>query len=207
MPREGGGSPNSIISFAPPGPDIWVGGRLAAAWAGLSITDADTGAELRRGVAAYTLFKREEGWQIGGLADKQWKAAAAEEPEFTQDAPEDMVAPTLELCRLLNEERWGKVGALMLPGGGATYMRFPHTLVMVGWEDFFGKMRVMLEKGKPGYVEQALIDWEGRSCGDVGLVWTPFTVSLDGEVRIRGFNVFTMLKKEGRWLISGAQDG
>ncbi len=198
-------SPCDIAAVSPE-PQAWIGGRFAAVWTKILVKDKAAQTEIRRGVAELTLFKREEGWRIGALAEKQWEASAPE-PTHTDNVPAEMVAPTLELCRLLNEERWDEVESLMVPGGGATYMRFPHTLIMVGWKDFFSKMRAMLEKAKPGYVEQALMDWDGRSCGDVGVVWTPFTVSLDGEVRIRGFNVFTMLKTEGRWLISGAQDG
>jgi hypothetical protein len=186
-----------------PEPDIWVGGRFAAAW--VRYAHQVDGVEKLRGVSAYTLFKRDEGWKIGAIADKQWAAGDAV-PEV-KEVPADMMEPNLELCRLLNEEKWDVVGDLMLPGGGATYMRYPHTLLMLEWPDFFAKMRVMLEKAKPGYVEQELLDWEGRVCGDVGLVWTPFTVALDGEVRIRGYNIFSMLKKDGKWFISGAQDG
>jgi hypothetical protein len=198
------GATSAEESLVEPGPDVWVGGRFAAVWAGYSLKV--DGEEKLRGVSAFTLFKREDGWKIGAIADKQWEAGE-EAPPFAEEVTAEMMEPSLELCRLLNEERWDEVMGLMLPGSGATYMRFPHTLLMVQWPEFFSRMRAMLEKAKPGYVEQKLMDWEGRICGDVGLVWTPFTVALDGEVRIRGYNIFTMLKRDGKWLISGAQDG
>ena len=198
--RHAAAKGNSTISLAPPTPTIWIGGRLAAAWAHLSITSTSTPLH-HDGVAAYTLFKRAEGWLIGGLAERHWPASAepaVEEVVIETGQPDAMVAPTVELCRLLNAEAWDKVGSLMLLGGGATYARFPHTLIMVGWEDWFGKMRVMLERAKPAYVEQALVEWEARRYGDVGLVWTPFTVAVDGEVRITGWNVFSMLRTGGK---------
>ncbi|KAK3936661.1 hypothetical protein QBC46DRAFT_394446 [Diplogelasinospora grovesii] len=203
------GATSAVYSLTDPEPVVWTGGRFSAVWTGYSlIVD---GVEKSRGVYAFTLFERDDGWRIGGIASKQWPAANTEyppPPPFSDDVTPEMVGPTLELCKLLNEEKWEEVESLMLPGSGATYMRYPGTLLMMEWPEFFSRMRAMLEKAKPGYVHQELMDWEGRICGDVGLIWTPFTVALDGEVRIRGYNVFSMLRRaDGKWLISGAQDG
>ncbi|KAL6863377.1 hypothetical protein ACO1O0_003629 [Amphichorda felina] len=191
------------LSIVDPGPDVWVGGRFAAVWAGYS--SKIDGVEKKRGVNAFTLFKREEGWKIGGLADTQW-TVGEKAPELINEATTEMMAPILELVDLLNEEKWDEVMRVMLPGGGATYMRFPHTLLSPLWPEFFSKMRVMLEKSS-GYVEQKLMDWEGRIIGDLGFVWTPFTVTVDGNLKVVGYNIFTMLRKDGKWLISGCQDG
>jgi hypothetical protein len=32
-------------------------------------------------------------------------------------------------------------------------------------------------------------------------------VTVDGDLKVVGFNIFTMLKRDGKWLISGCQDG
>lgn len=193
----------SDLSIVDPGPDVWVADRFAAVWAGYS-SKVD-GGEKKRGVNAFTLIKREEGWKIGGIADTQW-AAGEKPPDQVNEATTEMMAPILELVDLLNDEKWDEVMRVMLPGGGATYMRFPHTLLSPLWPEFYSKMRVMLEKSS-GYVEQKLMDWEGRIIGDLGFVWTPFTVTMDGNLKVVGYNIFTMLKKDGKWLISGCQDG
>ncbi|PMD36171.1 hypothetical protein L207DRAFT_515894 [Hyaloscypha variabilis F] len=197
------GAKSVEVSLFEPGPDVWVGGRFAAFWAGYSFKV--DGEEKKRGVNAFTLFKREDGWKIGGLADTQWEASEAP-PQFVNEVTSEMMAPNLDLCVLLNDEKWDQVIELMLPGGGATYQRFPHTLLTPYWPEFFSKMREMLEKSS-GYVEQKLMDWDGRSAGELGLVWTPFTVTVDGDLKVVGYNIFTMLKRDGKWLISGCQDG
>jgi hypothetical protein len=191
------------VSIVEPGPDVWIANRFAAVWA--SYSSKVDGEEKQHGVNAFTLFKREDGWKIGAIADTQWKAGEAPPPLMNEATPE-MMAPILELVDLLNDEKWDEVMRPMLPGGGATYSRFPHTLLTPLWPEFYSKMRAMLEKSS-GYVEQKLMNWEGRIVGELGFVWTPFTVTVDGELKVVGFNIFTMLKRDGKWLISGCQDG
>ena len=82
----------------------------------------------------------------------------------------------MELCDLLNEEKLDGVMRLMIPGGGAIHLRYPHTLLTHSWPEFLSKMIVMLEKSS-GYVEQKLIKWEGQIVDELGFIWTPFTVT------------------------------
>ncbi|ORY67808.1 uncharacterized protein BCR38DRAFT_428209 [Pseudomassariella vexata] len=198
------GTTSAGESIPEPDPDIWVHERFAAVWNGFSI-QVD-GVEELHGASAFTLLRGDDGWKIAALADTQWKADKQDPPRLVKEATPELMAPVLDLVQLLNDEKWDEVMRPMLPGGGATYSRFPNTLLHMLWPEFYARMRVMLERA-PGYVEQKLMDWEGRMIGDLGFVWTPFTVAMDGELRIRGFNIFTLLRKDGKWLISGVQDG
>jgi len=197
------GATSVKISLIEPGPEVWVANRLAAVWANYSF-QVD-GQEKLCGVYAFTLFKREDGWKIGAIADTQWKAGE-KAPPLQDEATPEIMAPILQMVDLLNEERWDEVMGPMLPGGGATYSRYPHTLLTPLWPEFYSKMRIMLEKSS-GYVEQKLMNWEVRIAGELGFVWTPFTVTVDGNLKVVGFNIFTMLKRDSKWLISGCQDG
>lgn len=198
------GASSTKCTLVEPGPEIWVCGRLAAVWSGVTL-DVD-GTVQFSGTGAFTLFKREDGWKIGGIAATKCEAGGSPPPSF-EDALPSLVETVLESNRLLNEKRWDEIDRPLLPGGGCTYARFPHTLSAMLWPELNGKMRIMSEKA-PGYVEHKLMNWEGRVIGDLGFVWTPFTVTLDGKLRISGYhNVYTLLKVDDKWLISGTHDG
>jgi len=198
------GAKSIVDALVEPGPDVWISGRLAAVWSGYALSV--DGKEMLRGATAITLFKLEDGWKISAIADDQWNGGE-EPPVFVQEVPREMIEPCLELSRLSGEERWDGVIDLLLPGSGATHASFPHVPSTLQWPEFVSGIRETVEKAKPGRVEQKFQDWEGRVCGDMGLVWTPFVVSVDGKVTAQGHTVFTTLKKDGKWLISGAQDG
>lgn len=187
-----------------PGPDIWVDGRLAAVWTGHT---ASVWGSLRvEGVSAITLFKREDGWKIGGIAATQWGPHASPNT-LVGESTTELLKPVLESNRLLNEKRWDEIDRPLYPGGGCTYARFPHTLSSMLWPELNEKMKAMAEKA-PGHVEHKLMNWEVRMMGDLGFVWTPVTVTLNGEVKISGYHdVYTLLKRDNKWLIIGSQDG
>ena len=55
-------------------------------------------------------------------------------------------------------------------------------------------------------VHEKAHDVEARVCGDMAFVWTPFVVEFDGIVKQKGINLWSLLKRDGKWLISGCQD-
>lgn len=77
----------------------------------------------------------------------------AEPPEVVNEATPELMAPVLELVELLNDEKWDQVMEPMLPGGGATYSRFPNTLLAMLWPEFYKMMEMMemLERA-PGHI-------------------------------------------------------
>lgn len=198
------GATSASTVLLEPNQDVWISERLAAVFSGYSFTVDNQ--EKNRGVAVYTLVRREDRWKIGAIGAMQWDAGEAPPPVVSQ-ATSELLEPVLESNRLLNEKKWDGIDQPLLPGGGVTVSRFPQPLVTMLWPELNEKMRSMSERA-PGYVEHKLMDWEGRSMGNFGLVWTPYTVSLDGKLRISGYhNVHTLLKRDGKWLISGTQDG
>lgn len=184
-----------------PGPDVWVHERFAAVWSGYSFKVE--GEQKMRGSAVLSLIRRDEGWKIAAIADTLWGEGDAPPPPVREATPE-LMAPILEYMQLLNDKK--EIFRPLLPGGGVTVARFPAPPKAILWPELYETMKGMLERA-PGYVEHLVMDWEGRIVGDLGFVWSPFTVTLDGKLKIRGYNIFTLLKKDGKWLISGIQDG
>ncbi|KAH8660089.1 hypothetical protein BX600DRAFT_438313 [Xylariales sp. PMI_506] len=190
-------------------PEVWVRDRLAAVWARYQTT-AD-GKEVERGACALTLLKREGevGWKIGGVADtKNLPDATAAPPTAEEEAATaaEVLQPALDAERFLNKKNWDEIMKPRLPGGGATIARDPKTVTCMLFPELIEKMSAMAERA-PGYVEHKMFDWEVRSVGDLGIVFAPFNVSLDGKLRITGCGIDFMLKKDGKWLISGVIDG
>jgi ketosteroid isomerase-like protein len=55
-------------------------------------------------------------------------------------------------------------------------------------------------------IQEKLHDVQVRRHGDMASVWAPFVVEINGAPRHEGVNAFTLLRREGRWMLSGCQD-
>ncbi|KAH6643378.1 hypothetical protein BKA67DRAFT_665192 [Truncatella angustata] len=199
--QSGGASVSEVLAH--PGPDIWVHDRLAAVWSGFSV-NVD-GRTKSSGVCAFTLVKLDDGWKIAAIADTHFRDDEAP-PVLVEEASPELVGPILESMRLLNEKKWDEMMRPRLAGGGATIARSPRSLTTMLWPELDEKMRSMSERA-PGYVEHKVVGSEGRMMGDLGFVWSQFTVTLNGELRITGYTADTLLKRDGKWLLSGEVDG
>lgn len=157
--------------------------------------------ERGRGANDYTLLKGDDGWKIAGVADTQFNPG--ETPPLTSEATAELKAPILELVQLINDKKWDEVSRPLLPGGGATHAKFPNT-TSASWDEFYATLRKRFESIN-GKVDQKITEWDGRILGNLGFVWASYVVTVDGEIKEKGFNVFTLLERDGKWLISGLQ--
>ncbi|KAJ7350058.1 hypothetical protein DFH08DRAFT_958983 [Mycena albidolilacea] len=186
---EAGASSVEEVLVAP-GPDIWVHSDLAAVWAGYSVRV--DGVERARGVNAVSLLNVPgEGWKISGTADTQWMPDAPPPPadnDEDEDEAEHILSP-------------------ILPGGGATHSRPPAVRIFETFPELVERVKRIMEAAPPGTVfEEPIFDVQTRRIGELGFVWAPFITTMDGVLRSRGVNVFTLLKMEGKWVITGIQD-
>lgn len=55
---------------------------------------------------------------------------------------------------------------------------------------------------KPGQADEQIFDVSIHVEGPLATAWTPFTLTIDGELKSCGVNHFTLVKVEGRWKIS-----
>ncbi|KAF7373924.1 putative 1-aminocyclopropane-1-carboxylate deaminase [Mycena sanguinolenta] len=191
----------------PPGPDIWVHADLAAIWAGYSVRI--DGVERARGVNAVSLLNVPgEGWKISGVADTQW-APDAPPPPADNDEEENqaMIAPIYAFLAHLKAREWDGMLSLVLLGGGATHSRPPAAPMFSTFPELIERVKGITEAAPPGTVlEEPIFDVQTRRVGELGFAWTPFVTTANGVLRSKGINVFTLLKRDGKWVITGIQD-
>ena len=88
-----------------------------------------------------------------------------------------------------------------LPGGTMVLMRDgkPSQMTFDAFAD-----RV----GKPGttHIEERIHDPLVRIDNDLAVVWAPFDFLVDGKVEHCGTDLFSLVRKDGRWLIASVAD-
>lgn len=90
--------------------------------------------------------------------------------------------------------------ALTLPNGSATLSRPPQTLHM--------KLpqlvnRIPFSERK---IEERIHDTQVMVDGDIAMVWAPYEALIDDKVHHIGTNIFSLLKRDGKWVISCLAD-
>ncbi|KAJ6548416.1 hypothetical protein B0H19DRAFT_952656 [Mycena capillaripes] len=203
---EAGASSVEEVLVAP-GPDIWVHGDLTAVWAGYSVRV--DGVERARGVNAVSLLNVPgEGWKISGAADTQWMPDAPPPPaDNDEDEDEAVMAPVHAFFAHLKARDWEHILSPIFPGGGATHSRPAAVRIFETFPELVERVKRIMEAASPGTVfEEPIFDVQTRRIGELGFVWAPFITTMDGVLRSRGVNVFTLLKMEGKWVITGIQD-
>jgi len=90
---------------------------------------------------------------------------------------------------------------LVLPDGGATLLRDGQPLHM--------SMRGVVERipFDPDQVKvESIHDPVVLIDGDIAMAWTPYEFHIDGQLHHVGTNIISLLRRDGRWLISGVAD-
>ncbi|KAJ7268171.1 hypothetical protein B0H12DRAFT_1097369 [Mycena haematopus] len=185
-----------------PGPEVWVHANLAAVWAGYSVRI--DGVERARGVNAISLLNVPgEGWKISGAADTQWAADAPSPPADD----EGLMKPIEAFFEHLKKREWEGMVSVVIPGGGVTLSRPPAAPMFLTFPELFERLKAITDAAPPGTVlEEPIFDVQTRSIGDLGFAWTPCVTTANGVLRSKGTNIFTLLKRDGRWIITGIQD-
>jgi hypothetical protein len=90
---------------------------------------------------------------------------------------------------------------LILPNGGATLLRDGQPLYL----SMHGVVERLTSDRKEKIVER-IYDPLVKIDRDIAMVWTPFKLFADGELHGFGTNIISLLRRNGRWLISGIAD-
>lgn len=170
------------------------------------------GAAVSRGVNLFGLLKtgpeedEEREWKIAGIADTQWRPDGAT-PTISSTITSDLMAPINTFFAYMRARNWTQLASTLLPGGGMTHSAANEPLRQVTWPEFVEGLKGVIEK-IPAEVDvnEKVYDVEARVCGDMAFVWTPFVVEFNGVERQKGVNVWTLLRREGAWWVSGCQD-
>ena len=89
----------------------------------------------------------------------------------------------------------------LLPGGVATLIRDGKVLQM----DFEGVVARLPSTGTT-VLEEAVHDAVIHIDDNIAVIWAPYRFFFDGHLHHSGTNIVSLLKHEGRWLISGIAD-
>ena len=89
------------------------------------------------------------------------------------------------------------MSATLLRGGSATFMRDGKP-VQLGFE----ALTERLSQPGPESHEERIHDAQVRIDGDIAMLWAPFEFYLAGKLDHCGTDIATLVKTEGRWLIS-----
>lgn len=190
-------------AFFEPGPDVWLYDNLAAVWAGYRvIVDSN---EVSRGINAVSLMNTAEGWQIVGIADTQFQRNSVL-PPVSSDLLPDVMKPIEVFFAHLKNREWDSMLSMLFPGSGITNSR-QNRPIQRTWPELIEYLKGVVE-GVPAdiVVEEKIYDVELRTCGDLAIVWTPFTVTYNDVPASKGVNIFTLLKRDEGWVITGCQD-
>ncbi|KAH8913030.1 hypothetical protein BR93DRAFT_955449 [Coniochaeta sp. PMI_546] len=187
-----------------PGPEVWVHEDLGAVWAGYQVSV--DGKEVSRGINLFGLHRTPDGWKISGIADTQAEPGSELEP-ISKVAGSELMRPIDHFLQCLTDHEWDKIWSNLSSEGGITNSRRSMGLLQSStWPELIEKLTSLLESGPPGVMQEVLFDVEARVCGDFAFVWAPFVININGQTTDKGVNIFTMLRKDDKWTISGCQD-
>ncbi|KAH8882552.1 hypothetical protein GQ53DRAFT_847536 [Thozetella sp. PMI_491] len=189
-------------TFSEPGPEVWVYDNLAAVFTGYTVKV--DGTETFRGARLFSLLKIEDEYKVTTIAGVQ---TSCTDVAVASDADGEIMTTIDAFFDCLKKQDWDGFDPLILPDAGACLSRPPAPPLICAWPAFFDRLKAVVASLPPGSViEEPIHDIEIRAIGDLGFVWAPFEVLLNGAPRSKGNNIMTLLKKDGRWLISGCQD-
>ncbi|KAM0563164.1 hypothetical protein ACHAPJ_000880 [Fusarium lateritium] len=176
--------------------------KLGGAWTGWSIRAGD-GSVTSRKKAVVGLAYTDGRWKVTGLASTE---EISEDPssEHESKVNSDIMEPINALLDDFSQPDWDKLKQWFLPGAGVTLYRPPAEPASMTMEQSIVRLQDMIKSGIT--IQEKLHDIQVRKQGDLALVWAPFVVEINGELRHEGTNLFTLLKKDGKWLFSGCQD-
>jgi hypothetical protein len=89
----------------------------------------------------------------------------------------------------------------LFPGGMATLIRNGQPLQL-----HFDAFLERLPTTGTVKLEEVLHDPVVHIDDDIAVIWAPYTFTFDGKVDHCGTNIITLIRRDGRWLISGIAD-
>jgi len=123
-------------------------------------------------------------------------ALAASTPE-----EQEVLAPVQAMFDGMTKRDAAAIQAPLLPGGMLVLMRKGEP-VQITFANFAARV------ARPGttHIEERIHDPLVRIDNDLAIVWAPFEFLVDGKVDHCGTDSFTLIRKDGKWLIAGIAD-
>jgi hypothetical protein len=179
--------------------ELFVHEKLAAAWTGWSIRAAD-GSIISHKKGVVGLAHTEGRWKISGIASTKRSLDTPKE----ENADEEIMKPIHGLLEDFSHPDWTALKEWFVPNAGVTLYRPPAEPTSMTMEQSIVRLQNMIKSGIT--IQEKLHDVQVRRHGDMASVWAPFVVEINGAPRHEGVNAFTLLRREGRWMLSGCQD-
>ncbi|RBR15762.1 hypothetical protein FVER53590_25940 [Fusarium verticillioides] len=189
--------------LAEPSAEVWVSQNIAAVFVGWSAS-MDGRGEFIHTVHLCTLHRQilSDGnpWRISALVDMMHLSPEQPVPSVETGPVSEIIAPFQDFLASIKAQDWEAIPALLLPGAGATISKdgqAPETLM---WPELIEHLQQ--EAQNEPATEKRLLNCESRRCSDLGFVWAPFVVQVDGIEISHGICVCSFRLEGGRWLIS-----
>ncbi|KAM0243047.1 hypothetical protein ACHAP5_006919 [Fusarium lateritium] len=196
--------------LAKPGAEVWVSGNIAAVLVGWSAS-MDGPGEFLHTVHLVTLYRLPKDasangnpWRIVGSVDMNHLTPDIPAPPVESDLLAETIAPFQAMLTHIEAQDWEAITPLLLPGAGATVWwesQAPETYM---WPEYIKYLQSQAESGLP--VGKKLRNYEARRCADLGFVWAPFVIEINGKEPTQGISVCTFRLEDRKWLISGLQE-
>lgn len=93
--------------------------------------------------------------------------------------------------------------ATLLPGGMATLIRDGQVL-QLPFDSFLGRLEKM--SSRPERLEERIYDPLIRIDDDIAVIFTSYDFLIDGKVDHCGSDIVNLIRRDGRWMISGLAD-
>ncbi|KAF5608661.1 hypothetical protein FPANT_421 [Fusarium pseudoanthophilum] len=189
--------------LAEPSAEVWAFQNIAAVFVGWYASMNGRG-EFVHTVHLCTLHRQilSDGnpWRISALVDMMHLSPKQPVPSVETGPVSEIIAPLQYFLASIKAQDWEAIPALLLPGAGATISKDGHAPETFMWSEFIEHLKQ--EAQNEPKIEKRLLNCEVRRCSDLGFVWAPFVVRVDGVEVSYGVCVCSFRLEGGRWLIS-----
>lgn len=117
---------------------------------------------------------------------------------------QDVLKPLRLMCDGLVKKDARLIQDQLLPGGMATQIRNGKPVQM--HFDFFDARLKSLFEASDARFEETLYHPTVNIDHDVAVIWAPYVFTVNGKMDHCGTNIFTLYRKDGRWLVSNVAD-
>ena len=171
----------------------------------MSVTRGD---ETHSGVIGATLLLVKGEWKIAHL---HWTHTTSPGNSVLSEVTADHMASLDAISNASRVRNWdGILDKWAMPGAGGTIWS-----LHAGAEDEGPKhsrisehlpwlMQLVSSMPKEAVFDEQFSNVEVRECGGTAVLWAPMRVEIGGKVVTRGIDCFTMVHREGRWMVSGS---
>jgi len=126
------------------------------------------------------------------------------EPKALSPEQQAALQPLQLMCEGLVKKDARLIQDQLLPGGMATQIREGNPVQM--HFDFFDARLQQLFETSHDRFEETLYHPEVQIDHDIAVIWAPYLFTVNGKMDHCGTNVFTMYRRDGRWLVSNVAD-